>query len=157
MDSPEHEFFVLGDKDVAGTDATGLLPQTAEKIQEIRDWLGPTDYSASSSEYKRYLASYVPGTGRWTQEPQYQPWINSQDHGTLWARAIPGAGKSVVAAHLTSELGNGDRVPVVYFFFRQIITTNRTPNSLVRDWMSQILDYGLLQSTPLILCRGCTK
>ena len=66
MDSPEHDFVVLGDNDVADTDATGLLPQTPEKIQEIRDWLQPTDYSASSSEYKRHLASYVPRIGRWT-------------------------------------------------------------------------------------------
>ena len=39
MESPEHDFVVLGDNDVAGTDATDLLPQIPEKIQEIRDWL----------------------------------------------------------------------------------------------------------------------
>ena len=39
MESPEDDFVVLGDNDVAGTDSTDLLPQTPEKIQEIRDWL----------------------------------------------------------------------------------------------------------------------
>ena len=141
MDSPEHDFVVLDDTDVVGTDATGILPQSPEQIQEIREWLRPTDYSASSSEYKRHLATYVPGTGNWMQEPQYQQWMDSKDYGTLWIKAISGAGKSVVAAHLTSELGKSNNIPVLYFFFREIITTNRTPNSLMRDWMSQILCY----------------
>lgn len=141
MDSLEHDFVVFNDEDVAGTDSTGTMPFSVEQIQKIRGWLHPTDYSTDSGEYKRHLASYVPGTGKWMQEPQYQQWRDAKDHGTLWIKAIPGAGKSVSAAHLIAQLEKDEKNPVLYFFFRQIIVTNRTPRSLIRDWMSQILDY----------------
>ncbi|CAF9930044.1 MAG: hypothetical protein ALECFALPRED_004507 [Alectoria fallacina] len=141
MESPEHDFVVLNDEDVAGTDSTGQLPQSVEQIQKIRAWLHPTDYSADSGEYKRHLASYVHGTGKWMQETQYQLWRDAKDYGALWVKAIPGAGKSVATAHLIAQLENDENFPVLYFFFRQIITSNRKPSSLIRDWMSQILKY----------------
>lgn len=118
MDSPEHDFVVLGDKDVAGTDATGLLPLPLDQIEEIRTWLQPTDYSTESSEYKRHFLSSAPGTGTWKREPQYQEWKTSKINGTLWMKAIPGAGKSVIAARLVSDLSQDDRVPVLHFFLR---------------------------------------
>lgn len=139
MDSPEHDFVVLGDLDVAGTDLTGVLPQSPEQIEIIRAWLHPTDYSAESSEYRRHLNSYVPGTGKWIQEAQYQHWLEPGSHGALWVKGIPGAGKSVIAAQLVSNLKKDPKITVLYFFFRQIIASNRTPSSLICDWLSQIL------------------
>lgn len=141
MDSPEHEFVVLNDEDVAGTDATGKLPLSVEQIRKIRAWLRPTDYSADSGEFKRHLASHVPCTGKWMQGPQYQQWMDAEDHGTLWVKAIPGAGKSVSAAHLIAQPEKNEKSLILYFFFRQITTSNRAPSSLIRDWMSQILNY----------------
>ncbi len=141
MDSPEHDFVVLGDEDVAGTDATGLLPLPLDQIEEIRTWLQPTDYSTESSEYKRHFLSSAPGTGTWKREPQYQEWKTSKTNGTLWMKAIPGAGKSVIAARLVSDLSQDDRGPVLHFFFRQIIASNRTPDFLLHDWIAQLLIY----------------
>lgn len=141
MESPEHEFVVIGNEDVVGTDASGLLPLSPEKLNKIRKWLHPTDYLAESSEYMRHLASHVPGTGNWMQQMQHQQWMDSADEGALWIKAVPGAGKSVIAAQLVSQLHEDEGVPVLHFFFRQIVTQNRTPDSLLRDWMCQLLDF----------------
>lgn len=138
---------VLSDKDVIGFDPSGLLPQPLEEVAKIQRFLRPIDYNSESSEYNKHLASYIPGTGEWIQETeQYQKWLSSSDHGTLWIKAIAGAGKSVVAAHLAHQLSR-ENVPVLHFFFRQIITTNQCPESLARDFMSQVLEHSpLLQS-----------
>ena len=141
MESPEQDFVLLNEDDATGSDRTGLQPLPAQEQLKIRAWLQPTDYSADSSEYKRHLLSHVPGTSKWTQEPQYQQWLSSEDEGALWVKAIPGAGKSVIAAHLAFELQKDKNVPVLYFFFRQTIASNRTPHSLLRDWMSQLLGF----------------
>lgn len=148
MSSSEQDFVILGDGDVADFNKAGILPQSPETIEKIQSWLQPTDYSADSSEYRKHLASYAAGTGNWVQEtPQYKQWMSSPERGALWIKAIPGVGKSVLAAQLASRLAKSQNGPVLYFFFRQIITTNQTPRSLVRDWMSQMLNYSpLLQS-----------
>jgi ankyrin repeat protein len=148
MAGGDEDFVVLGDGDVADFNVAGLLPQSEEDIQKIRHWLQPTDYSTESSEYKKHLASYAAGTGIWIQESkQYQEWMHSLEIGALWIKAVPGAGKSVATAHLASMIVTENNAPVLYFFFRQIIKSNRTPQSLVRDWMSQLLSYSpLLQA-----------
>ena len=76
-----------------------------EAIKVIYNWLQPTKYDiASSSEYLRHVAAQAPGTELWVrQSSQYQTWRDSQDQGTFWIKAIPGAGKSVLAASLVSE------------------------------------------------------
>ena len=144
----DQEFVILGDKDVEDFNTAGLLPQSPNEIEKIQQWLQPTDFASESSECNKHLASYVNGTGKWIQETdQFQQWIKSSNHGTLWIKAVPGAGKSVVAAQLASQLAKEEKVPVLHFFFRQIITTNKTPRSLVQDWMSQVLEYSpVLQS-----------
>jgi hypothetical protein len=128
MTLEEQDFVVLGDKDVEQFRMDYLLPQSAEEIERIQQWLQPTNFSGESSEFNKHLASYVKGTGQWIQETdQFQLWIKELDYGALWIKAVPGAGKSVVTAHLASQFAEGEKVPVLSFFFRQIITTNRTP------------------------------
>jgi len=46
----------------------------------------------------------------------YQKWRVSPDHGSLWMKAIAGAGKSVIAATIAAELAQGESVPVLFFF-----------------------------------------
>lgn len=131
------------DADDSLEDDEGLLPdQSAENIPRVQQWLNPTDYSADSSDYRKHLTSYVPETGEWIQQSEeYQQWLFSPDHGVLWIKAVAGAGKSVVAANIISRLAKDDNVPVLYFFFRQIIASNKTPRSLIRDFLSQALPY----------------
>lgn len=60
----------------------------------------------------------------------------------MWIKAIAGAGKSVLAASLASKLATEEEeVPVLYFFFRRIISANQKPQSLIRDYLSQVLEY----------------
>jgi hypothetical protein len=47
-------------------------------------------------------------------------------------------GKSVLAATIISRLIETG-APALFFFFRQIIATNHSPHSLVRDFISQVL------------------
>jgi len=133
MSHEDQDFVVLDTQDLADFNTAGLLPQSSETIDQILEWLQPTDYAAESSEYNKHLASYVPGTGIWIQESsQFKEWLNSSP-GALWIKATAGAGKSVVAARIASLLAAKGSVPVLSFFFRQIIATNRTPQAVIRD------------------------
>jgi ankyrin repeat protein len=127
---------------------------SAEELAKVQAWLQPTDYGAQSSEFHRHLSSQAPGTGLWICETsKYQQWLESNDHGSLWIKGVPGAGKSVTAASMIQYLQKTKDTPVLYFFFRYIISANRRPRSLVRDFLAQLLPYSSrLQATlqPLI-------
>lgn len=143
MAQEEQDFVLLEGKDVVDFNVEGLLPLSPKELQSVQNWLDPTNYNAESSEYNKHLASYANGTGQWIQNTdQYQKWLQSDGDtaGALWIKATAGAGKSVVAAHTASLLAE-EGTPVLSFFFRQIIAKNRTPQSLVRDWLTQLLPY----------------
>jgi hypothetical protein len=127
---------------------------SAEELGKVQLWLQPTDYEAQSSEFHRHLVSQAPGTGLWICETsKYQQWLNSADHGSLWIKGAPGAGKSVTAASMIAHLQKNDDTPVLYFFFRYIISANRRPRGLIRDFLAQLLPYSIrLQATlqPLV-------
>jgi hypothetical protein len=53
---------------------------------------------------------------------------------------IPGSGKSVYAASLIQRLRD-EGIPVLFFFFRQIIDANHQPVSALRDWLAQLLPF----------------
>lgn len=146
MSSSESDEFEIIDQLEAS-----LLPEELAKVQA---WLQPTDYGAQSSEFHRHLSSQAPGTGLWICETsKYQQWQESNDHGSLWIKGVPGAGKSVTAAAMIQYLQKTKGTPVLYFFFRYIISANRRPRSLVRDLLAQLLPYSSrLQATlqPLI-------
>ncbi|KAF8851736.1 hypothetical protein BDZ45DRAFT_765904, partial [Acephala macrosclerotiorum] len=136
------DFVVLDNEDIDDYNEDGILPQSPEVLAGIQKWLQHTDYLADSSEYNKHLSSHVPGTGLWIQKTEaYRLWHDSPDHGSLWTKAIAGAGKSVFAAMIAAKLAKDEKVPVVSFFFRQIIATNHDPQSLVRDWISMILKH----------------
>ena len=122
--------------------AKHIVAEKKPDIAKIKAWLNPTDYAASSSEFRRHLFAQAPGTGEWIRETsQFSQWHLSNDRGSIWIKAVPGAGKSVVAASMVDSLARSKSVPVLFFFFRQIIETNRTSRSLLRDWISQLLPF----------------
>ncbi|KAF5657649.1 hypothetical protein FHETE_10324 [Fusarium heterosporum] len=146
--SPEGSDIVVVDRDdTSSFNTENILPQSETTIASIRKWLQPTDYNLKSSEYHKHVASHLEGTGEWLQNSKhYQTWHDSMDNGLLWIKGIPGSGKSVVAATIIQKLIQ-EGVPVLYFFFRQIIDANHRPINLLRDWLDQILIYSpLLQS-----------
>jgi hypothetical protein len=122
--------------------AKHMIAEKKPDVAKIKAWLNATEYATSSSEFHRHLSSQATGTGEWIREtPQFSQWYSSNDHGSIWIKAVPGAGKSVVAASMVDSFARNESVPVVFFFFRQIIESNRTSRSLLRDWMSQLLPF----------------
>src|SRR6201996_7837810 len=120
--------------------AKDVVADKKPDLAKIKAWLKPTDYAATSSEFNRHLSSQSPGTGEWIRETaQFSQWYTSDNHGSIWIKAVPGAGKSVVAASMVDSLVRNESVPVLFFFFRQIIESNRTARSLLRDWLCQLL------------------
>ncbi|KAJ5263971.1 hypothetical protein N7478_011576 [Penicillium angulare] len=118
-----------------------------ETVQELKTWLEKTDSDSPASEYRKHLNSHARGTGEWILEtPQYKQWSQIAAVRNIWIRGIPGCGKSVVAASLISRLRRrGDGI-VLFFFFREIIQTNRSPRSLIQDFCHELVDY----SPPLV-------
>lgn len=111
-------------------------------MAKITDWLCPTDSDSPASEYRKHINSHVPGTGEWILETdQYRRWREAEDQGSLWIRGIPGSGKSVVAARFIQRLQAQEDCPVLFFFFREIILSNRTPRSLVQDFACGLLPH----------------
>src|ERR1700760_4037891 len=116
--SDSEEFEIVDSLDVAQDIVADKKPDLAK----IKAWLRPTDYAAVSSEFNRHLSSQSPGTGEWIRETdQFNQWYSSDTHGSIWVKAVPGAGKSVVAASMIDSLARNESVPVLFFFFRQII------------------------------------
>jgi len=114
----------------------------ATALNKILQWLQPTDYLAESGEFRRHLSSQAPGTGLWICETEeYRKWHDSDDHGSLWIKGIPGAGKSVIAASLIQHLRTTEPHPVLFFFFRNIVSANFSPRALIQDWLAQLLPH----------------
>ena len=111
-------------------------------VRSLKEWLKKTDSDSPASEYRKHLNSHAKGTGEWILEThQYKQWSQSDDVENLWIRGIPGCGKSVVAASLVNRLRRqGDSI-VLFFFFREIIQTNREPHSLLQDFCYDLLDH----------------
>jgi ankyrin repeat protein len=125
--------------DVIDHNDTALSP---EDLDKIRNWLQPTDYLAESGEFRRHLSSKALGTGLWICETEeYRKWHDSPDHGSLWVKGVPGAGKSVTAAAVAQYLRMTEDCPVLFFFFRNIVAASYSPRGLIRDWLAQLLPY----------------
>jgi ankyrin repeat protein len=142
----EDDFVVVDTNEVPPS--TEISPELAATTK----WLEPTAYIGESSELQQHLNWLVPGTGEWIkQTTEFSQWQTSPSHGALWIKAIAGAGKSVLVARLVSLLQQQSKaqgIPVLFFFFRQIVVANHGPHSLVRDWLAQLLSYSpLLQET----------
>ena len=149
MAEEDQDYILLGPEDVEGFDVHCLQPLTSGDIDTICKWLSPTAYASESSEYRKHLSSRLPGTGSWLETSnEYRDWQG--DKGALWVKAIPGSGKSVLAASLISHIAEQHDALVLFFFFRQTITANQRPQSLVRDWLSQLLNHSPLIQHSLI-------
>ncbi|KAM0559325.1 hypothetical protein ACHAPJ_004347 [Fusarium lateritium] len=132
---------IIRKDDISDYNPDNILPESSDTIDRIREWLRPTEYDLDSGEYRKQLAFHLEGTGGWLHHADnYRNWYESPEHGLLWIKGVPGSGKSVAAAAMIHNLAQED-VPVLYFFFRQIVDANHRPINLVRDWLDQILEY----------------
>ncbi|KAF4982526.1 hypothetical protein FZEAL_1865 [Fusarium zealandicum] len=140
----EPDAVVIDRDDVSNYNPDNILPKPAEEIRQIRAWLEPTSYTIAGGEFRKHIASHAPGTGQWlASTDEYQKWLRGDGEcGLLWIKGIPGSGKSVHVAKLIDDLAKENPgCPVLFFFFRQIIAANHSPQALVRDWMDQVLRY----------------
>ncbi|KAF4760935.1 hypothetical protein HAV15_006848 [Penicillium sp. str.  len=132
-DSDGHDVIMVGLEDVRDFNLDNILPLPPPDI--------PTAYNLERSEYSRHRLSYLAGTGKWlTSTTTFQQWHQGDEDGLLSVKGIPGSGKSVLAASIINQLQK-DGIPVIFFFFRQIIDANHQPVSALRDWLCQLLDY----------------
>ncbi|KAJ4261628.1 hypothetical protein NW762_007061 [Fusarium torreyae] len=135
------DIVIIRRDDISDYNPDNILPESSDTIGRIREWLWPTEYDLDSGEYRKQLAFHLKGTGEWLHRSEnYRNWHESPEHGLLWIKGVPGSGKSVAAAAMIHNLSQED-VPVLYFFFRQIVDANHRPINLVRDWLDQILEY----------------
>jgi ankyrin repeat protein len=143
MASPDDsDFVVLAETDLTDYNDAGYLSQPPEVLASIQTWLSPTKYLSENSEYRKHVNSYLEGTGHWfLQSNEYQEWHGKPSIGALWIKAVAGAGKSVLAASIAAKLADEEHVPVLFFFFRQIVALNHDPRYLIRDWLSQLLPF----------------
>ncbi|KAF7555901.1 hypothetical protein G7Z17_g1773 [Cylindrodendrum hubeiense] len=132
----DDEFELLDYEDAA-------LPE--RELATVQAWLKPTSYDDPSSEYRRHLAARVDQTGVWLRgTKKYQQWQKSDDHGFIWVKGAPGAGKSVLSAAVIGDLQTEEpHAHVLFFFFRQIVESNRYPANLIRDWLAQLLPFSI--------------
>ncbi|KAK6525247.1 hypothetical protein TWF694_005393 [Orbilia ellipsospora] len=145
----EDDVVVLGRDDINDYNEDNILPEPADVQKSIREWLDPTRYDDSDSEYKKHSSMHLAGTGSWLPASEaFLKWHSSQDDGLLWIRGIPGSGKSVFAAQLVGQLKRENH-PVLYFFFRQIIDANHNAEAALRDWLDQILVFSPLLQVKL--------
>ncbi|KAH7115937.1 ankyrin repeat-containing domain protein, partial [Dendryphion nanum] len=141
MDIEESDFVLLAIQDLIDYNDGGHLPKSDEIVAAIQTWLGPTKYFSEHSDYRKHLNSHLSGTGSWFESSkEYQEWHDSPDTGALWIKAVAGAGKSVLSAASITRLLE-ENVPVLFFFFRQIVALSHESKYLIRDFLSQLLPW----------------
>lgn len=137
----EDSAVLVGPGDIRDFNKENILPLPADELKNIRDWLQPTPYDLERSDFSRHLASYLQGTGQWLiSTSTYKQWHQGDKNGLIWIKGVPGSGKSVMTASIIHHLCK-EGVPVLYFFFRQIIDANHQPVAVLRDWLCQILPF----------------
>ncbi|ETS79923.1 hypothetical protein PFICI_07452 [Pestalotiopsis fici W106-1] len=141
------EDFEIVARDTVPAPATESLLSIQQQIDSIRQWLQPTEFMSPGNEFMKHLNAYVPNTGNWARESgAFSAWAASSGpenaQGCLHIRGVAGSGKSVFAASTIRQLKEADSaVPVLFFFFRQIVEKNHSAKYLVRDFVSQLLPY----------------
>ncbi|CEJ94640.1 hypothetical protein VHEMI10159 [[Torrubiella] hemipterigena] len=106
----------------------------AQLVQDLTQWLQPTDFRSPGGELMKHVRAYMPGTGDWVRKtPEYVHWVDadagtraSPPNGCLWIKGVPGSGKSVVSG-----------------------TVNHDPANLVRDYAAQLLPFSATLRTSL--------
>ncbi|KAE8443477.1 hypothetical protein EG329_001874 [Mollisiaceae sp. DMI_Dod_QoI] len=119
--------------DHVSSKAPSLAPDVLSKL---RAWLNPSsdlDHERSSLRSKRCA-----NTGDWIfLKKEYLLWRECETSSLLWLHARPGAGKSVLAAHLIENL-EVSGLPFGYFFFKYNNESLSSPKNLLRSICFQL-------------------
>jgi hypothetical protein len=80
----DEDAVVIDRDDVSNYNPEHILPESPKEIKKIRKWLQATNYAHQSGEYRKHLASYMPGTAAWlTSSDTYRSWLDGHEHGML--------------------------------------------------------------------------
>jgi hypothetical protein len=137
--------------------AESLLTNAADSIdfsQEERE-CPQSLYDADYSSYRANVASHHLGTLQWILEHKcYEDWIDSTDNTKsqlLWISGNPGCGKTVLSKFLLSSVERSlrdklepdqlRRSHVIYFFFDDKYSTQRTAASFLKGLLHQLIQF----------------
>ncbi|KAK8017199.1 hypothetical protein PG991_008275 [Apiospora marii] len=95
---------------------------SSEADLKVLNWLTPMNYGPQHSDY---LRRRQPGTGQWfLRSNKYKQWL-SEPGQTLFCHGMPGAGKTILASIIISDLeqkfldSNSATVAYIYLSFQQ--------------------------------------
>ncbi|KAK3988993.1 hypothetical protein QBC44DRAFT_292124 [Cladorrhinum sp. PSN332] len=123
-----------------------FLKQSLDSDQKLQvySWLERTN---PSTNHNAALELYESGTGEWVQQTdEWKTWFTGPSR-CLWIPGIPGAGKTVLAAHLTQTIetslacsegtGNQQRTACIYYYCWHARESDES-SSLLRWAISQL-------------------
>ncbi|KAI9150228.1 Ankyrin-1 [Paramyrothecium foliicola] len=137
--------FELISRDAVPAPAVQTRIALEKRLSTIQNWLQPTEYLSPGNEFMKHIHAYVPGTGSWVRESaEFRSWTQADapNSGCLAIKGVAGSGKSVFAASTIRQLQEIEPgVPVLFFFFRQIVEKNHSAQYLIRDFASQLVPH----------------
>jgi len=97
---------------------TAERQREAGNTRELMQWLDP-DGTNLSERLAALLQEHHPGTGDWLLGSDVFRQLMMEGRALMWIFGIPGSGKTVLAAHLTNQLMEGqfERSHAVIYFF----------------------------------------
>lgn len=121
-------------------------------------WLAPAGYEADYFEDDMDVARKLrhQGTCEWVLSmPQFNRWLGAvapSEQSFLWVYAIPGAGKTVLAAFLIdSQTSIFSGAPLlIYFFFKNTDADKNTPTAAARSLLFQLYRHLVSFKTEVI-------
>ncbi|KAH8901577.1 ankyrin, partial [Thozetella sp. PMI_491] len=118
----------------------GPTESTEVRRARLSSRIGGVD---AKTTYDSALRDRHPGTCEWVLELDElcvwqrdgPPWAK-----LLWIHGPPGFGKTFLSAWITRYLEETSLVPVAYFFCAADLQTTRDPYSILRSWLTQVLE-----------------
>ncbi|KAI9733106.1 MAG: hypothetical protein M1834_003653 [Cirrosporium novae-zelandiae] len=111
-----------------------------ERNRRLSAWINAID---TKNIYETALYSHHPGTCEWALNlEELKTWSSSQSaQGKLfWIHGPPGFGKTFISAWIIQHLIKESQRPVSYFFCVADNSLTRDPYSILRSWLSQLLE-----------------
>jgi ankyrin repeat protein len=111
-----------------------------ERRRRLSAWINAID---TKTTYETALQRHHDGTCEWAlQLEELQTWASPQpaQGKLLWIHGPPGFGKTFMSAWITQHLIKESQGPVSYFFCVADNQPTRDPYSILRSWLSQLLE-----------------
>jgi ankyrin repeat protein len=111
-----------------------------DRRKRLSAWINAVD---TKKTYETALQYHHDGTCEWALRlEELQTWASPQpaQGKLLWIHGPPGFGKTFMSAWIIQHLIKESRGPVSYFFCVAADQLTRDPYSILRSWLSQLLD-----------------